>query len=148
MHTIRIPQICVRIEETAYNESGKILKKSWSGDDGETYSVYDYKYDEKGRLVEILFTEEGEDVGFRKTTYNDKNQILTEQVCYAVGYEYTNVFEYDEQGNVIKTTYSDSDSEGRTYSDVIDSTYKLVYLPFEYSEEDGNLFPTRLSAGT
>jgi hypothetical protein len=41
-------------------------------------------------------------------------------------------YEYDEHGNVIKTTCK---IPGSTVSDdVMESTYKLVYLPYEYSE--------------
>jgi hypothetical protein len=121
------------IEEITYNEVGKILKQTWY-EDGEVYSIYDYYYDEKGRLRETLFTDDGEDGGFRKVTFNDKDQMLTEHVFYTFGYEYTNNYEYDEHGNVIKTTYINPDIE--IGSDVTESTYKLVYLPFEYTEEE------------
>jgi hypothetical protein len=123
----------IQIEETTYNEAGKILKKSWAKD-GEIYSVDNYKYDEKGRLVEILFTEYGEDAGFRKMTYDDKDQMLTEHVLYADGYEYTCSYEYDDHGNVIKTTYDIAN--GEVGDEVVESTYKLVYVPYEYSEND------------
>jgi hypothetical protein len=120
------------IEETVYNEAGKILKKSWSKEGDDAYLVYDYSYDEKGRLVEIIFTRVGEPEGFRKVTYNDKDQMLTEHLLYNDGYEYTNIFEYDEHGNAIKTTYSDNEGD----EDVTESAYKLVYLPYEYTEDD------------
>jgi YD repeat-containing protein len=126
-------------EETTYNEDGKILKKTWFSESGELYSVDDYKYDEKGRLVEVLFTELGEDIGYRKITYNDKDQMLSEHIFYTFNFEYTNSFEYDEHGNAVKTTCSSVDSmsgETITYSDVTDSEYKLVYLPFDYTEEE------------
>ena len=122
------------VEEKTYNEAGKILKKTWAKEGGDVFLVYDYNYDEKGRLVEILFTEEGEDGGFRRVTFNDKDQMITEHVCYTFGYEYTNNYEYDEHGNVIKTTYINPDIE--IGSDITESTYKLVYLPFEYTEEE------------
>jgi hypothetical protein len=122
------------IEENTYNEAGNILQKTWAVEGGEIYSIYDYHYDEKDRLVEILFTEDGEDGGFRRVTFNDKDQMLTEHAFYTSGYEYTNSYEYDEHGNVIKTTYINPDIE--IGSDVTESTYKLVYLPFEYTEEE------------
>lgn len=122
------------VEEITYNEAGEILKQTWTEDGGEIEAIYDYYYDEKGRLFEILFTEGGEDGGFRKVTFNDKDQMLTEHVCYTLGYEYTNSYEYDEHGNVIKTTYTNLD--GTVGNDVTVSTYTLVYLPFEYTEEE------------
>ena len=126
----------ISIEETTYNEAGKILKKTWSYEDGEVYSINDYIYDEAGRLVEIRFTEEGEDGGFKKTTYNEKDQMITEHVFYTFDHEYTNNYEYDEHGNIVKTTYERTSSEDGLYQDVTESTYKLVYLPFDYTEED------------
>ena len=126
------------IEETTYNEAGEILKKTWFGEDGEITSTDDYRYDEKGRLVEILYTEEGEDSGFKKITYNDKDQMITEHVLYRSDsdYEYTNTYEYDENGNVAKLTYDRISDTEDIYYDVTESTYKLVYLPFDYDEEE------------
>jgi hypothetical protein len=85
-------------------------------------------------LVEILFTEEGEDGGFRRVTFNEKDQMLTEHVFYTFGLEYTNNYEYDEHGNVIKTSYTNPDKT--VGDDITESTYKLVYIPFEYTEEE------------
>ena len=121
-------------EEITYNEAGDILKMTWAVEGGEAYSIYDYHYDEKGRLVEILITDDGEDGGFRKTTFNDKDQLLTEHVFYTLGFEYTNEFEYDEHGNVIKTTYANPDPE--IGNDVTESEYKLVYIPFAYTDQE------------
>ena len=89
------------IERTTYNEAGDILQKTWEVEGGEVYSIDDYLYDEKGRLVEIRFTEDGEDGGYKKTTYNDKGQIHTVHAVYAYGYEYISTYEYDEHGNRI-----------------------------------------------
>jgi hypothetical protein len=122
------------IERNTYNEAGDILRKSWEVEGGEVYSIDDYHYDEKGRLVEILFTEDGEDGGYKKVTYNDKDQIITEHVFYTVGYEYTSTYEYDEHGNMIKEIYTTPSSE--ECDDVTESAYTLVYLPFEYTEEE------------
>lgn len=121
------------IEEATYNAEGQILKSTWTEYDG-AISLSEYRYDEKGRLVEILFTEDGEDSGFRRATFDDKDQIITEHIFYTDGYEFTNSYEYDEHGNTIKTTYITADSE--SCDDVIESTYKLVYLPFDYTEEE------------
>ena len=124
------------IEETTYNEAGEISKITWTtdGDGDDARTTYEYSYDEKGRLAEILFTENGEDSGFRRVTFNDKDQMITEHVFYTFGYEYTNNFEYDECGNVIRTTYTNPDST--IGNDVTESEYKLVYIPFEYTEEE------------
>lgn len=122
------------IERTTYNEAGDILRKSWEVEGGEVYSIDDYHYDEKGRLVEILFTEDGEDGGYKKVTYNDKDQMITAHAVYADFYEHTNTYEYDEHGNLIKEIYTTPSSE--ECDDVIESTYRLVYFPFEYTEKD------------
>ena len=124
------------VEEFTYDAQGKLLKKTWAIEGGEVYSIYDYQYDEKGRLHQILFTEDGEDGGYRKLTYNDKDQLITEHVFYTFGYEFTYNYEYDEQGSVIKMMYSHTELESGTYSDVTESSYKLVYLPFDYSEDE------------
>lgn len=122
------------IERTTYNEAGDILQKTWEVEGGEVYSIDDYLYDEKGRLVEIRFTEDGEDGGYKKTTYNDKGQIHTVHAVYAYGYEYISTYEYDEHGNRIKEIYATPSSE--ECDDVIESTYQFVYVPFEYTEDD------------
>jgi YD repeat-containing protein len=122
------------IEKTTYNEAGNILQKTWAEEGGEIYSINDYNYDEKGRLVEILFTEDGEDGGFKRTTFNDKDQVISEYFFYPFGYEYTHSYEYDEHGNAIKTIYSNTDNE--VCDDVVESTYQFVYLPFDFTEED------------
>jgi YD repeat-containing protein len=124
------------IEETTYNESGEISKITWTtdGDEDGARTTYEYSYDEKGRLAEILFTENGEDSGFRRVTFNDKDQMITEHVFYTFGYECTNNFEYDECGNVIRMTYTNPDAT--IGNDVTESEYKLVYIPFEYTEDE------------
>ena len=62
--------------------------------------------------------------------------MITEHVLYTFDYEYTNTYEYDENGNVVKITYDrTSDTEG-VFHDVTESAYKLVYLPFDYTEEE------------
>jgi YD repeat-containing protein len=122
------------IEEFTYDAEGRILKQTWAEEGCEPYSIYDYYYDEKGRPVEILFTEEGEDGGFRRVTFNDKDQMLTEHVYYAFGYEYTYNYEYDEHGNVIKKIYANPDAT--IGNDITESTYKLVYIPFEFTEQE------------
>ena len=124
------------IERTTYNEAGDILRKTWEVEGGEVYSIDDYLYDEKGRLVEIRFTEDGEDGGYKKVTYNDKDQIHTTHAVYIYEYvyEYTNTYEYDEHGNRIKEIYATPSDE--ECDDVIESTYQFVYVPFEYTEDD------------
>ena len=126
----------VDVEEMTYNAAGDILKDTWL-ENGEVYSTYDYSYDEKGRLVEMTFTIAGEATSYRKTiSYNEKDQKTTEHVVYTNEYEYTYNYEYDEHGNAVKTTYDEKGSEGYEYSDVTDTTYKLVYLPYEYTEDE------------
>lgn len=122
------------IEEFTYDAEGKLLKQTWAEDGVGVYSIYDYYYDEKGRPVEILFTEEGEDGGFRRVTFNDKDQMLTEHVYYTFGYEYIYNYEYDEHGNVIKAIYTNPDAT--VGNDITESTYKFVYIPFEYTEQE------------
>ena len=122
------------IQEFTYDAEGKILKQTWAEDGVGVYSIYDYYYDEKGRPVEILFTEEGEDGGFRRVTFNDKDQMLTEHVYYAFGFEYTYNYEYDEHGNVIKATYTNPDVT--VGNDITESTYKFVYIPFDYTVQE------------
>ena len=126
----------VDVEEMTYNAAGDILKDTWL-ENGEVYSTYDYSYDEKGRLVEMTFTIAGEATSYRKTiSYNEKDQKTTEHAVHTDEYEYTYNYEYDEHGNAVKTTYDEKGSEGYEYSDVTDTTYKLVYLPYEYTEDE------------
>ena len=120
------------IEENIYNASGDILKITATNENGEVASITDYEYDEKGRLVEMIFNREGDFGGFRKLTYNDKDQKIAEHASYNYGYEYTYGYEYDEHGNAVSVTYVDGDG----YSDVVESTYKLVYLPYEYTDAE------------
>lgn len=124
----------VEINETTYDAEGKILKTTWIVEGGEIYSESDYHYDENGKLLEILFTKEGEESGFTKMTYNDKDQLIKEYVLYTSNDDYTYTYEYDEHGNIIKTAYTASNIEDG--KDVTTSTYKLVYLPFEYTEDE------------
>ena len=136
IHAVYVYEEDTYIEETVYDAAGNILKMTWITEDGEVDSIYDYKYDEKGRLVEVAFTENGEDGGFRRLTYNDKDQVIREHAYYSFGYEYTEDNEYDEHGNVIKVTYAQADTGDGAYNDVTVSTYKLVYLPFDFTEDE------------
>ena len=122
------------VDENVYNEEGNLLKNTWTDENG-SVTVTDYVYDEKGRLTDIIFTEDGESAGFRKATFNDEDQMVSEHIVYSVGVEYTNSYEYDEHGNQIKRTHSSKEGT-ETYSEVIETEYKLVYLPFEYTEEE------------
>ena len=120
------------IEENIYNASGDILKITATNENGEVDSITDYEYDEKGRHVKTVYTRDGDFSGFRSITYNDKDQKIAEHASYAFGYEYTYGYEYDEHGNAVGVTYVDGDG----YSDAVVSTYKLVYLPYEYTEDE------------
>ena len=119
-----------------YNEDGTVSKFVLKDESGNMVEVEEYLYNEKGQNVKINYTENGKIVRFCDYTYNEEGYLIREYYESEVDFSYTNDYTYDANGNIIKehTTYKDNTESLRECS------FKLVYVPFEYSEDDWNHF--------
>lgn len=119
-----------------YHADGRISKIVLKGEDGNELKSEEYVYDENGRRVRINFSENGGIIGFCEYTYNEKGDMIREHYDYGELFSFTSNYTFDAHGNMIKdhTTFSDHTETIREIS------HKLVYVPFEYSEEDWKYF--------
>ena len=119
------------------NENGDPVKREMTYQEGDLNfsSLEGYTYDEKGNLISVT---EGEGDNREVTTYeyNDKNlcvqQTWTPSKNSAENYHSvpsTTTYEYDENGNVAKTTYGNDYYETYTYALIPDGA-----TPSEFSD--------------
>ena len=127
----KMPYDCI------HNEDGQISKFILKDDGGNVVSIEEYFYDENGQNVKIDCTKNGEIDSFYDFTYNEAGHLIREYhedkgEGEEEDFSYTSEYTNDEHGNIIKdhTKYNDNTEWIR------ESSFKLVYVPFEYSEED------------
>lgn len=150
-----------------YDDEGYKIKEEWSKEDGGN-GIKNYEYDEHGNLImfeEINYTEDIIDDEYYKSekTYDEKNRLIKEESLESHGlivnteyiykndllmeikhtqhgWETSEKYEYNKNGDVIKINYTDSDGtyskEFLTYND----KHQLIEKYFEISGKDKSIF--------
>jgi hypothetical protein len=103
---------------------------------GSTVMIDEYEYDEKGRKIRhIIKRGDGEIDVTNEFTYDEEDRMIRESYTSSFHYAYTNTYTYDAHDNLLKIDSTMTDSAG-THEQTIEFKYKLVYIPFDYSEEE------------
>jgi len=104
-HVVRIVNPLGRSQSAEYDSRGNIIKLT--GYDG---STYEYEYNGKGNLI----GEKRPDGFWTKMLYDSETDYLL-QVIDPTGTKL--LYEYDDRGNIIKTTYADGKSVSWVYDE-------------------------------
>lgn len=152
------------VTDYTYDAKGNLVKESRSNGD-----VYDYTYDNVGNLIKEVYTDENGYVDTDEYFYDERGNLLkhvsvvtdidwfvpstsVEEYVYDAndrvtkyvyvqydGDKSTTEYTYDVNGNLINTTVI-REVSGQKYIETTNSTYKLVYIPFDIPEETEELF--------
>ena len=104
-------------------------------DDDETYTIKATLGDNNlpSKLIHTE-VEDGESYEFSVDVSYNANGKIIKLIENEDGYKYITDYTYDAKGNMIKGVYTDSDGE----TESLEIQYKLVYLPFDMTEEQLN----------
>lgn len=97
----------VDMVDYAYNENGRLIRKTVTNDDGEIESEDRFEY-EADRLVLEVSVEQGETIKKHEFSYSDTDKP-TEAKIRNQDETYRLVNDYDEHGNLVKTLKYDAD---------------------------------------
>ena len=122
------------IYENVYDAEGNRTKEIMSDENGNAFTIYEYSYDEQGNLLETTIKEGDSTWTMTKCTYDEKGQLISEYFDFGDGHFFAYEYAYDDNGNVSKKRVYGSSG----YDDTYTTEYKLVYIPFEYTEEEWN----------
>ena len=122
----------IYIYNKVYDEEGNLIQEIVTDENSNETTIYEHSYDEQGNPLAIM-VKEGDSVSLgTECTYNEKGQLIREHHNYSDGFFVTWEYAYDANGNVINTHINTNGSSDETYT----TEYKLVYIPFEYTEEE------------
>ncbi|MBE6608637.1 MAG: hypothetical protein E7633_08790 [Ruminococcaceae bacterium] len=113
--------------EYVYDDDGKKIKEIFVIEEGKE-TVTEYLYDDNGNLIKTFEDAYHAMLNDSVEYYYDDNNRLVKRVCKDhIGKPYgTDVWTYDEKGNMIKH----SNDNGQ----IVEYEYKLVYIPYDLED--------------
>jgi YD repeat-containing protein len=122
----------IYIYNNVYDEEGNLIQEIVTDENSNETTIYEHTYDEQGNPLAIM-VKEGDSVSIgTECTYDEKGQLIRKHHNYSDEFFVTWEYAYDANGNVINTHININGSSDETYT----TEYKLVYIPFEYTEEE------------
>jgi YD repeat-containing protein len=116
-----------------YDENNVLIKELYCDDAGNILKTEDFSYDGKGNLLKVTCTEDGEVTELTEYTYDEKGRLLSDRYHDTEdGYIRSNEYTYTADGRTEKF-YVTMPGE---FEDTQELSHKLVYIPFEYTEEE------------
>ena len=145
------------VNEYFYDDKGNMVKIEAENDHG-PFS-FDYIYDDNNRLVKVIARDaEGNESWIEDYLYNEQGKKLKVSYTYDGKELEASEYTYDEKGRLLSDIYRDTEdgyihsneytytADGRTekllvkmpgvFEDAQDLSHKLVYIPFEYTEDE------------
>ena len=115
-----------RYVEFIYDSDGKMVRRIDYTSDGEEDSRQEYGYDRAGNQISNQWYWDGSAGLLVLSSYNEKNQLVQVSYCNSKGTvaEYE-TYEYDENGNLINSTYFDRDNFIVSWVDYTYDVYKV-----------------------
>lgn len=118
-----------------YDDNNRLVKVIERDADGNISWTDDYLYNEQGKLIKITCTANGEVTDITEYTYDEKGRLLSDIYRGTKdGYVHSNEYTYTADGRTEKLLVKMPDQ----FEDTQDITHKLVYIPFEYTENEWN----------
>ena len=121
------------VYECFHNEDNLLMTVTGLSGNGDMMTT-EHTYDENNNLIKEIDTKNGEIVKSTEYTYDENGKILTEKYESTEGFGYIDKNTYDEHGNLVKKEEKYNDG----YENIRETVFKLVYVPFEYSDEEWN----------
>jgi YD repeat-containing protein len=119
-----------------YDSNNRLIQVLERDADGNVTWTEDYLYNEQGKKLKVSYTYDGEEVEFAEYTYDEKGRLLIHRYHDTVdGYTRLSEYTYTADG---RTEHFHIQIPGE-FDDTQELTQKLVYIPFEYSEEEWNI---------
>ena len=145
------------VNEYFYDDKGNMVKGTGENDNGVV--SFDYIYDDNNRLVKVIARDaEGNESWIEDYLYNEQGKKLKVSYSYDGKELEATEYTYDEKGRLTTHRYHDTvdgytrlseytyTADGRTehfnikvpdeYDDTQEPTHKLVYIPFDYTEDE------------
>ncbi|MBQ1232376.1 MAG: hypothetical protein IIX86_02490 [Clostridia bacterium] len=118
-------------------DSNNVLTKLISRDaDGNIFWTEDYLYNEQGQLLKITCPADGKEAQVTEYTYDEKGRLLSKHYHEAAdGYTTSHEYTYTADGRTEKFQEKMPDA----FEYMQESTYKLVYIPFAYTEHEWDM---------
>ena len=119
--------------EYVYDSNNLITKVIERDADGNISCTDDYLYNEQGKLLKITCTENGEVTDITEYTYDEKGRLLSDIYRDTTdGYVHSNEYTYTADGRTEKLLVK----MPGVFEDTQDLSHKLVYVPFEYTDDE------------
>lgn len=120
------------VYDVIYNDKDEIVRYSIKDENGTEIRAEEHVYDENGNTLAINFIKNGEITSSETYSYDENGNLVSKR--FGVEDDYFSIIEftYDANGNPTK--------KHETYSYGLEvtteMTFKLVYVPYEYTAED------------
>ena len=118
--------------EISYDADNRMTETIQKDKDGNQILTEEYLYDEKGNLIKHNYFEKDSIFAASEYTYNELGHLIKEHYTYTDTYVCDYEYTCDANGNPITEHITNTEDYEGTYK----YTYKLVYIPFEYSDEE------------
>ena len=116
-----------------YNDNNRLVKVIERDAEGNATWVEDYLYNEQGKKLKVSYTYEDKEVEFAEYAYDEKGRLITHRYHDTVsGYTRLSEYTYTADGRTEHFNIKVPDE----YDDTQELIHKLVYIPFEYAEEE------------
>lgn len=118
------------VSEYFYDSDGYLIKETFAMTEGSVDTVIEYSYNASGDLIQTVYDRDTEDQLILDYTY-DADRRLLKEVYSSANSTIISDYIYDESGNLIKISTTDSGMVTTTQS----FEYKFVYFPYTVSEQ-------------
>lgn len=116
-----------------YDDNNRLVKVIERDAEGNATWIDDYLYNEQGKKLKVSYTYDGKEIEFAEYTYDEKGRLITHRYHDTVeGYTRLSEYTYIADG---RTEHLHIQMPGE-FDDTQELTHKLVYIPFEYTEEE------------
>jgi YD repeat-containing protein len=116
-----------------YDDNNRLVKVIERDAEGNATWTDDYLYNEQGKLLKITCTENGEVTDITEYTYDEKGRLLSDIYRDTTdGYVHSNEYTYTADGRTEKLLVK----MPGVFEDTQDLSHKLVYVPFEYTDDE------------
>ena len=116
-----------------YDDNNRLVKVIERDAEGNATWIEDYLYNEQGKKLKVSYTYDGKEYEFAEYTYDEEGRLTTHRYHDTVeGYNRLSEYTYTADGRTEHFNIKVPDE----YDDTQELTHKLVYIPFEYNENE------------
>ena len=120
------------VYDVIYNDKDEIVRYSVKDENGTEIEAEEHVYDENGNTLAINFIKNGEITGTETYSYSEDGKLVSKR--FGGEDDYFSIIEYTYDANGNPTKKHETYSYGLEVT--TEMTFKLVYVPYEYTAED------------